>query len=111
MRTPLAWIGSVLITATTISHAQSPQIVPFNDNETTDRWFVELTSPPGIEGTAAADLDREEAEFHAAATRGGVRYSKSRRFKDLWNGVIVSATSRDSERFRALPGVRAVYPV
>ena len=111
MRTLLAWIGAAIVSTTMMSHAQSVQVIPFSDNETADRWFVELSNPPGIEGTSSAVLDREEADFHAAAKGGGVRYSNSRRFKDLWNGVIVSATGRDIAKVRSIPGVQAVYPV
>jgi minor extracellular serine protease Vpr len=111
MRKLLTSIAGLIVSTSMMSHAQSPQVIPFSDNETAGRWFVELSSPPGIEGTSSARLDREEADFHAAARGGGVRYANSRRFKDLWNGVIVSATARDSAKLRSIPGVQAVYPV
>src|SRR6266576_1006583 len=111
MRKLLTSIAGLIVSTSMMSHALSPQVIPFRDNETADRWFVELSSPPGIEGTSKALLDREEADFHAAARGGGVRYANSRRFKDLWNGVIVSATARDSAKLRSIPGVQAVYPV
>jgi subtilisin family serine protease len=111
MRRLLAGIGVAIVGTTMMSHAQSPQIIPLSDNEMADRWFVELSSPPAIEGTSSAVLDREEADFHAAARGGGVRHAESRRFKDLWNGVIVSATGRDIAKLRSIPGVQAVHPV
>jgi subtilisin family serine protease len=94
-----------------MSHAQTEQSVPILDNESSGAWFVELASPPGIDGTAASTLDREEAGFYAAAASAGVRYTKGQRFRTLWNGVTVRASGGNVAKLRALPGVQAVYPV
>ena len=105
-----AGIGAVIVTFAVISHAQSPQSLPVADNEASQLWFVELSSPPGIEGTAVTALEREEANFHAAATRAGIRYTESHHFRDLFNGLTVRAAATDVNKLRALPGVVSVYP-
>jgi subtilisin family serine protease len=110
MRKLLAGVSTVVVSLTMMSHAQSP-LIPLSDNETATRWFVELSSPPSSDGTSIATLDREASDFHAAAAAAGVRYSGSRRFSELWNGVTISAAARDVSKLRALPGVQGVYPV
>jgi minor extracellular serine protease Vpr len=111
MRIRVVAISVAIVCLTMMSHAQSNQLLPLADNETADRWFVELASPPAIDGTSSTVLAREESDFHAAARGGGIRYRNSRRFKELWNGVVVSATGGDIARLRLISGVRAIYPV
>src|SRR5690242_8999241 len=84
MRNLLAGIGAVLLGTSFISYAQSPELIPLTDNETPALWFVELASPPVIEGSSGASLELEEAAFHAAAADAGVRYSETRHFRDLF---------------------------
>src|SRR4051812_42781105 len=111
MRRLLIGIAAVVLSTTFVSHAQSP--AGFAESLTGDAqsWVVELSSPPGIEGTASALLHREEAAFDQAARDSGISYRKGRRYRDLFNGFTLKASSKDLNRLRALPGVRAVYPV
>jgi minor extracellular serine protease Vpr len=103
---------AVIVLAATISSAQTgQQSVPVLENESSGLWFVELSSPPAVEGTAAAELDRDEQNFHSAASTAGIRYTQGRRFRKLWNGVTVRASAGDVPKMRALPGVAGVYPV
>jgi len=110
MRQFVSAVVAVFLSATMMSHAQSTQSLPLSDNETPDLWFVELSSAPASDGTAVASLEREEGNFHAAATAAGIRYTESRHFRELWNGLTVRATAREVSKLRALPGVQAVYP-
>ena len=107
----LSVFGVCLLLATMRSHAQAGQAVPIADNESTGAWFVELASPPAADGTAVAQLEREEAEFHEAAAGAGVRYTEGRHFRKLWNGLTVRTSAADVPKLRALPGVLSVYPV
>jgi minor extracellular serine protease Vpr len=109
LKFPAAIVAAV-ISASMMTHAQSVTSISEADNETIDRWFVELSSAPTIDGTGIAALEREEATFHAAAAAAGIRYRESRHFRDLFNGLTVRATGRDVAKLRSLPGVRAVYP-
>ena len=74
-------------------------------------WQVELSSPPTADGTSVAVLEREEAAFHAAASKAGIDYVERRRFQSLWNGLTVSMRTDAVSRVRALAGVKGVYPV
>jgi minor extracellular serine protease Vpr len=103
-----AAIAVAVLSASMMTHAQSS--IPHADNETIDRWFVELSSAPSIDGTGIAALEREEASFHAAAAAAGIKYRAGKHFRDLFNGLTVRATGRDVAKLRGLPGVRAVYP-
>src|SRR5467141_1330894 len=102
MRQFVSAVVAVFLSATMMSHAQSTQSLPINDNETRELWFVELSSPPTSDGTVVASLEREEGNFHAAATAAGIRYTESRHFRDLWNGLTVRATGREVSKLRAL---------
>src|SRR5262249_34391398 len=99
------------VLTTLTSHGQSQQSITFDQSGSTSLWFVELSSPPGIDGTPAATLEQEEAAFHAAARGAGIAYSKSLHFRELFNGLTVRAAASDVNKLRALPGVQAVYPV
>jgi minor extracellular serine protease Vpr len=111
MRRSLGVVSTCLLLASMLSYAQTGQSVPALDNETSGSWFVELESPPSVEGTALATLDREVAGFHSAASGAGIRYSRGRQFGKLWNGVTIRASAGEASKLRALPGVQAVYPV
>jgi hypothetical protein len=76
MRRLLGGTGVCLLLATMILSAQIEQSVPTLDNETSGSWFVELASPPTVDGTAIATLEREEQNFHAAAKGAGLRTRK-----------------------------------
>jgi minor extracellular serine protease Vpr len=104
-----AAIAAALLSASMMTHAQSVSSIPMADNETSDRWFVELSSAPSSDGTAVSTLEREESNFHAAAAAAGIRYKESRHFRDLFNGLTVRATERDAAKLRGLAGVRSVY--
>ena len=110
MRKLLLGIGAAIVAITMTTHSQSLETLSLADNEMPTRWLVELSSPPRIDGTESDTLDREEAAFDAAAARAGIRYSKSHRFSDLWNGIALTATGGNVSKLRALPGVRAVFP-
>jgi subtilisin family serine protease len=111
MRKLLVGICALVVSLTMMSHAQAPQVVSVSDNESTDLWFVELSGEPTIEGTSLATLEREEANFHAAARGAGVSYAERQHFRDLWNGITVRASARDAGKLRGLPNVLGVYPV
>jgi subtilisin family serine protease len=106
-----AAIAAAVLSAGMMTHAQSASPIAAGDsNETSDRWFVELSSPPTSDGTVVATLEREESNFHAAAAAAGIKYKESSHFRDLFNGLTVRATGRDVAKLRSLPGVIAVYP-
>ncbi|HEX7137586.1 MAG TPA: S8 family serine peptidase, partial [Vicinamibacterales bacterium] len=109
-RVLLATVVAVL-TASVLPYAQSEQTIPASDVESSPLWFVELSNPPTSDGTSMAVLEREEADFHAAATNARVQYSENKHFRELWNGLTVRANGRNADRLRGVPGVAAVYPV
>lgn len=80
-------------------------------NDSTGLWFVELSQPPAVEGTAESALAAEEERFHAAAAEAAISYSERRHFRKLWNGLSVRTSARNASRLLGIPGVKAVYPV
>ena len=122
MRTLLSPIIVTILLTTAVTFGQSQQVLPLAETDKTNLaalassaasslWFVELASPPTVEGSSAAALDSEESDFHRAASGAGIRYRSERRFRRLWNGLTVRAALSDVAKLRDLPGVRAVYPV
>src|SRR6476619_2604496 len=110
MRRTLAAITAAVVGATLLVHGQAPEAVPSIDN-TTSLWFVQLSSPPAIDGAQADVLDREEAAFYNAARADRIRYEVRHRFTGLFNGVSIRASAIDAARLRTVPGVTAVSPV
>nr|WP_245930343.1 S8 family serine peptidase [Allonocardiopsis opalescens] len=75
-------------------------------------WFVQLESPPVVEGGARAALRDDRAEFRAAADARGVDYTERMTFETLWNGLSVElGDAEELTRLRGTPGVEAVFPV
>jgi len=69
MRKLLGGVGACLLLASVLSSAQTGQSVPTLDSEASGNWFVELASPPTVDGTAIATLEGEEARFAALSKR------------------------------------------
>ena len=116
MRRVLCVAAAAILLATAFPYGQSAptgqiDAVPWVENESPAAWFIELTSPPTIEGTSSESLASEEASFHVAATQAGIHYAESRHFRDLWNGLSIRTTASDARKLHDLPGVTAVYPV
>jgi subtilisin family serine protease len=122
MRKLLSVTVAIVCVASVVAYTQSRQILPLVDLETSDMvappsnestalWFVELTGSPTSDGSTAEALEREEADFHRAASAAGIGYTEGRRFRALWNGLTVRVTAKGVSKLRALAGVQAVYPV
>src|SRR5437870_3988894 len=111
MRNSLTAIALALIAITAVAYAQTAQSVPVLENERSGLWFVELASPPALDGTPLATLEGEEAAFHASAKTAGVQYGQGRHFRNLWNGLTVRAAGSEMSKVRSLAGVKAIYPV
>jgi minor extracellular serine protease Vpr len=80
-------------------------------NETSTNWFVELASPPAVEGTSKAKLKAERDSFGAQAGAEGIKVTERYAYDSLWNGVSVSVAPSKVSALGSLPGVKAVYPV
>jgi subtilisin family serine protease len=101
--------------------AQVAPILPLNPqpsaetglatNETGKLWFVELSNPPAADGTAAATLKKEKANFRAAAQAAGIKFSERYAFNTLWNGLSIRIDPSQLTKLARIPGVTAIYPV
>jgi minor extracellular serine protease Vpr len=80
-------------------------------NETTNLWFVELSSPPAADGTSASTLKNEKAAFRSAAKQAKLAYTERYAFDTLWNGLSVRTDPSQIGKLSRIPGVSAVYPV
>src|SRR4051812_20503844 len=118
---PLATVAAVAL-ATRAKAGSTPeelkplQAVPSAEtgvltNETPKFWFVEYPSAPLADGNSDAALDNEHAAFHSEAAAKGARFSERMRFKSLWNGISIAASSAEIARIRQFGSVKAVYPV
>lgn len=95
-------------------HGQAPSPGTGGDTPTGDEtpaaWFVQLASPPLIEGSAAETLEAEEARFHLAAAGVGIEYRETGHYRHLWNGLTIETAATDDSLIK-VPGVVAVFPV
>ncbi|HLK47138.1 MAG TPA: S8 family serine peptidase [Bryobacteraceae bacterium] len=80
-------------------------------NETGTLWFVELNSAPVADGTPAATVRQEKANFRAAARAAGLAFSERYAFDTLWNGLSIQIDPSQISKLSRIPGVAAVYPV
>jgi subtilisin family serine protease len=81
------------------------------DDETPRAWFVELSSPPTVEGTSVATTRSEKQAFRAAARRAGIRFTERFAYDTLFNGLSVAVDRGDVMALSQIPGVKAVWPV
>lgn len=80
-------------------------------DESPSRWFVELAGPPTIHGVTPAAVGQERAAFRQAARAAGVEFKDRFEYQTLWNGLSIEASFANAAKLRAVPGVKAVYPV
>jgi minor extracellular serine protease Vpr len=80
-------------------------------DETPSLWFVELKSPPAVEGTSKKNLAKEKKAFRDAARDANLNFTERRAFDTLWNGLSVAINPADLSKLSRIPGVAALYPV
>jgi minor extracellular serine protease Vpr len=110
-----AAVATALSTAP-LTHASdgnsvSTDAISISSDESATRWFVELAGPPTLYGVTPAAVGRERAAFRGAAKAAGLEFKDRFEYQTLWNGLSVEATASTASKLRAIPGVRAVYPV
>jgi subtilisin family serine protease len=95
------------LAAQTSDDPASTQLV----NETPQVWFVELASPPTVDGTSAGQITAEQAAFRGAAQGAGLKYTERRAYQTLFNGLSVKVAPADIGKLTRIPGVQNIYPV
>jgi minor extracellular serine protease Vpr len=100
---------------------QVDELVPLNPppapasgeflDETPQRWFVELSSPPIADGGSRAAVQRDKNNFRREANQAGVQYTERYAFDTLWNGLSISITPSQLPKVARLSSVKAFYPV
>jgi minor extracellular serine protease Vpr len=85
--------------------------VAASTDETSDLWFVELSSPPIADGTSLAQVRQEKAAFRSAAAAARLPYTERYAFDTLWNGLSVRIDRRDLAALSRTAGVKRIYPV
>jgi subtilisin family serine protease len=111
-RSSTAWVaGALVLILTALTGAQEPAAVVPQLEGRGDLWFVELESPPEVDGTSVAVLEQEKEAFRSAAAARGLQIQERHAFNGLWNGLSIRIDPASAGKLRGLPGVRAVYPV
>ena len=104
-----AFVLVLLLTA--LTRAQAPTSIPGQLEGTRDLWFVELASPPAVDGTTMSVLEQEKEAFRSLAALRGLQIQERFAFNSLWNGLSIRIDPKDVGRLAGFPGVRAIYPV
>lgn len=102
-----AWLGVQAQQAPESSATEQPAAA----SDSTDLWFVELSSPPTADGTSLATTRGEKAAFRGATARAGLAYQERYAFDTLWNGLSIRIAPGDVAKLARIEGVRAIYPV
>jgi len=102
--------------AGTVEQLQPEVAVPSAENgvltnETPKFWLVEFPGAPLADGNSDAAVDNDEKTFRAEASAEGASFKQRLRFKSLFNGVSIQASSSTISRIRQFASVKAVYPV
>jgi subtilisin family serine protease len=124
MKRPLTIVVLLLllaVAATVVSAQGSEEVVPLSPassaetgemtNESTNLYFVEMTSPPTADGTSSATVKAEKAAFRSNAKKAGLAYKERFAFDVLWNGLSVSIDPSQFGKLSRVAGVKAVYPI
>jgi subtilisin family serine protease len=80
-------------------------------DETPHMWFVQLSSPPSVDGTSAATLKSERDSFRSNASRKGLHYQVRMQYDTLWNGLSISMPSTELSKLYEIDGITGIYPV
>lgn len=80
-------------------------------NETPALWFVELASPPTVDGTSKTAIATEQRAFRAEAKKAGLVYTERYAFNTLFNGFSIQVAPAQLAKLWRIPGVKAIYPV
>jgi subtilisin family serine protease len=91
----------------------APASVALGDlvDATPSMWFVELSSPPAVEGTKLRTLKNEKAAFRSAARKAGLEFTERYAFDKLWNGLSIKIDPASLSKLARINGVKALYPV
>src|SRR5262249_61862848 len=77
--------------------------------ESTQLWFVELSSPPTADGGSRATLAAERANFRSQASLVGLNYQVRYTYESLFNGFSVRMDPSDVAKLTRIQGVQHVY--
>lgn len=67
---------------------------PASLSDSSDLWFVELSSPPTVDGTSLATTRGEKAAFRGAAARAGLAYQERYVMRSTRSGTACQSGSR-----------------
>jgi subtilisin family serine protease len=101
------------LTAGSVTHLGSAPDVGSGQptHEGLGAWFVQLKSPPTVDGGSAGTIAAEQQKFRADATAKGIKFTSRYSFQKLWNGVSIDVGTNQLDLVLGLPNVTAVYPV
>jgi len=80
-------------------------------DETSPFWFVELSSPPAVEGTKMRTLTAEKNAFRTNAKKAGLVFTERYAYDTLFNGFSISIERSELGKLARIPGVNNIYPV
>lgn len=106
----LAATGSTVIELFPLEPQAVPAAGPPQD-ESPQRWFVELSGAPTADGGKQAAVKAEKKAFRDGARRAGLRYREVYAYDALFNGFSIVVDRAQLSTLARLPGVKAIYPV
>jgi len=112
----LAFAVTTSLASAPLAHASGDTTPPVtvisaDRDESPSRWFIELSGPPTTGGVTPSAVAKERAAFRKAAKEAGIEFKDRFEYETLWNGLSVEAPIGMAAKLRAVPGVKAVFPV
>jgi minor extracellular serine protease Vpr len=89
----------------------APAAEPSKDDETVQRWFVELSSAPVADGGSANTTRAEKQAFRNNARTAGLNFKERYAYDTLFNGLSISVDKREVSKLSRIAGVKAIYMV
>jgi subtilisin family serine protease len=80
-------------------------------DETPQRWFVQLTAAPLVDGGKINAINKEVATFRTEAAKAGLVYTERFVYNNLFNGLSIEISSSQLSTLRRIKGVTDIYPV
>lgn len=75
------------------------------------RWIVQVDGSPTAEGGTAAAATGAQDKVLAEAGSQGLTVGRTKSYTSVYNGMTVTASTKDADQLRDVPGVLGVWPV
>ena len=107
----LLTLAAALMALALAQPALASDSVSVDQDDSSQLWFVEMSSLPTADGGRLATVQKEKQKFRNEAARAGLQFEERFAFDTLWNGLSIRIDKSQLGTLARIPGVKALYPV